>query len=312
MVKHNLGSGARMTRFHSEMQRIREYIHNLDSKVIDTNHGSIEYARTGDGYPILAVHGNAGGFDQGLMMANKTIDAKFQVISVSRFGYLRSSIPKKASVAMQADSYASLLDSLNIGKTAIVGYSAGSTSSIQFTLHHPERVSALILVSPAAPGKGPIMPKAIFNIFFRNDFIYWATITYFQSRVQKEWVGVPEEFTLTSEYEAEVRDLLFSLLPVSARVPGSIFDIYTSSPEIFNSSNDKNYPFEDIKIPTLIISAQDDPLALPENAQALVERIPHAHLLSLLDGGHPLLGHNEKIKSEITRFLHNNNVSIDI
>ncbi|MBF4474645.1 MAG: alpha/beta hydrolase [Methanobacterium formicicum] len=123
---------------------------------------------------------------------------------------------------------------------------------------------------------------------------------------------MPEEFTLTSEYEAEVRDLLFSLLPVSARVQGSIFDIYTSSPEIFNSSNDKNYPFEDIKIPTLIISAQDDPLALPENAQALVERIPHAHLLSLLDGGHPLLGHNEKIKSEITRFLHNNNVSIDI
>ncbi|AXV39352.1 alpha/beta fold hydrolase [Methanobacterium sp. BAmetb5] len=297
-----------MTRYHSQMQGIREYIHNLDSKVIDTDYGSIEYAITGNGYPILAVHGNAGGFDQGLMMANKTIDAKFQVISVSRFGYLRSSIPEKASVAMQADVYDSLLDSLNIEKTAVVGYSAGSASSIQFALRHPERVSALILVSPAAPGKGPIMPKVIFNIFFRNDFIYWATITYFQSRVHKEWIGLPEEFTLTPEYEAEVRELLFSLLPVSARVKGSIFDIYTSSPEIFNSSNDKNYPFEDIQVPTLIISAQDDPLALPENAQALVERIPHSRLLSLPDGGHPLLGHNEEIKSEITRFLHTNKV----
>lgn len=308
MVRDNLSSGARMTRYHSEMQWIREHIHKLDSKVIDTDYGSIEYARTGNGYPILAVHGNAGGFDQGLMMANKTIDAKFQVISVSRFGYLRSSIPEKASVAMQADVYASLLDSLNIEKTAVVGYSAGSASSIQFSLRHPERVSALILVSPAAPGKGPIMPRIIFNIFFRNDFIYWATITYLQSRVQKEWIGLPEEFTLTPEYEAEVRYLLFSLLPVSARIPGSIFDIYTSSPEIFNSSNDKNYPFEDIQVPTLVISAQDDPLALPENAQSLVERIPHSSLFSLPNGGHPLLGHNEEIKSEIKRFLHNNKV----
>ena len=173
-----------MTRYRNEMQAIRKYIRNLDSRVIETNCGSIEYARTGNGYPILAVHGNAGGFDQGLMMANKTIDPEFQVISVSRFGYLRSSIPEKPSVGMQADAYASLLDSLNMEKIAVVGYSAGSASSIQFTLRYPERASALILVSPAAPGKGPVMSKAIFNIFFKNDFIYWATITYFGSWVQ--------------------------------------------------------------------------------------------------------------------------------
>jgi pimeloyl-ACP methyl ester carboxylesterase len=293
------------------MQAIRKYIRNLDSRVIETNCGSIEYARTGNGYPILAVHGNAGGFDQGLMMTNKTIDPQFQVISVSRFGYLRSSIPEKPSVGMQADAYASLLDSLNMEKIAVVGYSAGSASSIQFTLRYPERVSALILVSPAAPGKGPVMSKAIFNIFFKNDFIYWATITYFGSWVQDAWIGVPKEFTLTQEYEAEVRDLLYHILPVSARVDGSFFDIYTSSPEIFNSSNNENYPFEDIAIPTLVISAQDDPLALHENAQSLVERIPQSRLLALPDGGHLLLGHYEKVKSEITRFLHSNKVSID-
>ncbi|MDY9922325.1 alpha/beta hydrolase [Methanobacterium sp.] len=300
-----------MTRYHREMRAIKKYINNLDSRVIETNCGSIEYAKIGNGYPVLAVHGNAGGFDQGLIMANKTINSKFQVISVSRFGYLRSSIPRKASVAMQADAYASLLDSLNIGKTAVVGYSAGSASSIQFTLRYPERVSALILVSPAAPGKGPVMSKALFNIFFRNDFVYWATITYFRSWVQDAWIGVPKEFTITPEYEANIRDLLFHILPVSARVDGSFFDIYTSSPEIFNSSKNENYPIEDIEIPTLVISAQDDPLALHENAQALVERIPHSRLLALPDGGHLLLGHNEEVKSEITRFLHSNKVSID-
>ncbi len=300
-----------MTRYHSEMRAIKKYINHLDSRVIETNYGSAEYARIGNGYPILAVHGNAGGFDQGLIMANKTLNSKFQVISVSRFGYLRSAIPEKASVAMQADAYAALLDSLNIDEAAVVGYSAGSASSIQFALRYPELVSALILVSPAAPGKGPIMPKPIFNIFFRNDFVYWATITYFGSWVQDAWIGVPEEFTLTPEYEAEVRDLLFHILPVSARVDGSFFDIYTSSPEIFNSSKNEDYAFEDIEIPTLVISARDDPLALHENAKDLVERIPHSRLLALPDGGHLLLGHNEEVKSEITQFLHSYEVSMD-
>ncbi len=300
-----------MIRYHSEIRAIKKHINSLDSRVIETEYGSIEYARTGKGYPVLVVHGNAGGFDQGLMMANKTIDSKFQVISVSRFGYLRSSIPEKATVAMQADAYASLLDSLNISKTAVVGYSAGSASCIQFALRHPHRISALILVSPAAPGKGPIMPKAIFNVFFRNDFIYWATITYFRRWVQDAWIGVPKEFTLTHEYDDAVRDLLYSLLPVSARVEGSLFDIYQSSPEIFNSSNSKDYPFGNIKTPTLVISARDDPLALHENAHTLMERIPNSRLLALSDGGHLFLGHDKEVKSEITRFLNCNVPSVD-
>ena len=60
-----------------------------------------------------------------------------------------------------------------------------------------------------------------------------------------------------------------------------------------------------------MISTQDDPLALHENAQSLVERIPQSRLLALPDGGHLLLGHYEEVKSEITRFLHSNKVSID-
>ena len=298
-------------RYFNEMSVILERIDSLSSRVIETDYGSTEYAKIGNGYPVLAVHGNAGGFDQGLMMSDKTIDPKFQVISVSRFGYLRSSMPSQASVAIQADAFASLLDSLSIRKVAIVGYSAGSASSIQFALRHPDRVSALILVSPAAPGKGPIMSKPIFNIFFRNDFIYWATITYFQSMVQKSWVGVPEEFILTREYEAELRDILFHILPVTKRVEGSLFDIYTSSLEIFNSFNSEDYPFEDIKIPTLVISARDDPLALHENAQTLARRITNSQMLILPDGGHPFLGHDEEVKLEITRFLDINVPSVD-
>ncbi len=161
------------------MRAVKEHIDGLGSRVVETDCGPIEYARTGTGYPVLVVHGNAGGFDQGLLLANRTIDPQFQVIAPSRFGYLRSPMPANASVALQADAFACLLDSLAIKRAAIVAYSAGSTSAVQLAMRHPDRVSALILVLPVGLGKGPSISKPVFDIFFRNDFAYWATITYF-------------------------------------------------------------------------------------------------------------------------------------
>ncbi|VVB72279.1 Uncharacterised protein [uncultured archaeon] len=35
----------------------------------------------------------------------------------------------------------------------------------------------------------------------------------------------------------------------------------------------------------------------------LADRIPNARLLSISDGGHMLLGHDEEVKAEISKFL---------
>ena len=298
--------GAAVTmRYRRDMRAVRERIKDLRSRVVRTGCGPIDYARVGDGYPVLVVHGNAGGFDQGLLLARWTIDPALQVIAPSRFGYPGTPMPSRASVAMQADAFASLLDSLAIERAAVVGYSAGSASSIQLALRHPERVSALILVEPVAPGKGPVMPRPIFTVFFRNDFVYWATVTYFYRMVAGAWAGVPGR--LTPEEKAQVRTLLASLLPVSARVDGSSFDTYVSTPGLLNASGN-DYPFEKIRVPTLVVSAVDDPLALHANARALAERIPGARLFAVPGGGHMLLGHHEEVRQGIAEFLHENGV----
>ncbi len=58
-------------RYRSDMHAVRERIDRLGSWVVRTGCGPIECARVGNGYPVLVVHGNAGGFDQGLMLAGK-------------------------------------------------------------------------------------------------------------------------------------------------------------------------------------------------------------------------------------------------
>ena len=198
---------------------------------------------------------------------------------------------------MQADAFACLLDSLNIRQAAVVSYSAGSTSAIQFALRHPDRVSALILVSPVGLGKGPIMPKPVFDIVFRNDLVYWALITYFGSSVQAAGLVHPRD-----SHSLLKKRLKSGLCwPVSCRsARGSTGVFLTSTSQLLRCSTApraRTIRLAIYKTPTLVISAVDDPLALHENARALADRIPNARLLSVPDGGHLLLGHHGEVKS---------------
>jgi len=299
-----LGSVSVVAQYQREMGAAREQVDSLGSQVTETDCGLIEYARVGEGYPVLVVHGALGGFDQGLLTASSIIDAGFQAIAISRFGYLRSPIPENANLDMQVDVYACLLDKLGIQQVAIWGVSAGATSAIRFVARYPERVSALILQVPAAPGNtlAAPPPKAAFTMM-RSDFVYWAMTTYMRSFIQK-MVGVPDGFVLTSETEAEITKLLATTLPSSKRIDGFTNDFQIHTDALYEEISETSpYSVYKIEAPGLVIMAADDPLALPENVRGLAEGFPNAHLHVVSDGGHPLLGHSEEVNAEIIQFL---------
>ena len=120
------------------------------SKVISTACGLIEYADAGAGTPVLAIHGAGGGFDAGLQLGGPLITRGFRVIAPSRFGYLRTPLPTDGSPMAQADAHACLLDVLKVDRVAVLGVSAGSPSAMQFCIRHPEKCSAVVLISPQA------------------------------------------------------------------------------------------------------------------------------------------------------------------
>ena len=299
-----------LTRYQREISAVRKHINDLGSQVIDTNCGPIEYARIGAGYPVLVAHGTMGGFDQGLLVAKPIIDAGFQVISISRFGYLQTPLPENASVDMQANAYACLMDELGIQKAAFFTFSGGATSSIRFAARYPQRLSALILLAPAAPGKVvvPPPPRIIFDTLLRSDFIYWTVITYFRS-FGYQMLGVPPEFTLTTEYKAELDQSLSTTLPISERIDGFIYDNYDPQlqDEFYGSiSENSPYPFSEISTPVLLIGAEDDPYSNIENVRSLAEKFPNKRLFTVPDGGHPHLGHNLEVNAELIHFLNKN------
>ena len=298
--------GAVLLRYLKEMRAARNRIDSLGSSVIETACGPIEYICSGEGYPVLVVHGAFGGFDQGLWVSNSFDFTKYQLISISRFGYLRTPLPPGANLDMQADAFACLLDALQIRQAAVFAISAGSTSAIRFAARHPERVSALILLGPDAPGETYMaMPsRFVFDTLLRSDFLYWAMITFFGKKVQT-WVGlVPKGYVLTPEYAARVDRVQSGDLPVSRRMDGEVFESYTLFAEFKASvTADSPYPLYQIQVPTLVVSAEDDPISLPANVRALAAQMPNARLYVVPDGGHLFFGHDEEVRGEIANFL---------
>lgn len=285
-------------RFRRHINAAQERLQNLGSQVVETDCGPIEYVTYGEGEPVIVAHGIFGGFDQGLVLARGQLGEEFRAIVPSRFGYLGTPLPDDASPAAQADAYACLLDALDLERAAIKGTSAGGTSAIQFALRHPDRCSGLVLVSSNAPGETVgLPPKPLMKAMFNSDFVFWLLTSYFPSGMYSI-MGVPDEVEMTPAYEEDMAEVMETLLPVSPRAEGALFDMYVSNPDI-----NTGYPLEEISVPVLMIHAKDDPLARYENAHSMTERIPDAKLVTIEEGGHPLLGHENKVRSAIGEFL---------
>ena len=123
--------GATCVSYSREMAAIRSRL-TEGSHLVRTRHGLLEYSVTGDGPPVLAVHGAGGGYDQGLLLARVYGGGGCRWIVPSRFGYLRSVLPADSSTAAQADAFADLLDSLGVERVAFLAMSGGVPPSLQF------------------------------------------------------------------------------------------------------------------------------------------------------------------------------------
>jgi pimeloyl-ACP methyl ester carboxylesterase len=289
--------------YRRDIRNAYNHLESLERQMVETDCGPIEVAIRGEGEPMLVIHGISGGFDQGLGLAEAYLGDGYKVIAPSRFGYHGTPMPVDATPASQANAFVCLLDSLNIGRVAVVADSAGGTSALQMALCHPERVRSLILVSSAAPTVGEYIslpPKPMIQFIFNSDFLMWTITTHFQS-MMRPVIGVPEGYELSETEQVMVSGVIRSILPIEPRTEGFIFDMFTSNVDM--DQHPQNYPMESVSVPTLVVHAVDDPMASYENAKALAERIPNAKLLSIPSGGHLLLGSSEIISSEIAKFL---------
>jgi len=115
----------------------------------EVNGTRLYYEVMGEGNNIVLIH--AGKLDRRMWDDQFNQFAKhYKVIRYDVRGYGKSEIPQKPYSDVE-DLY-SLLNFLNVRKTCLIGSSMGGKIAIDFTLVHPEMVSALIPVSSDLSG----------------------------------------------------------------------------------------------------------------------------------------------------------------
>jgi 2-hydroxy-6-oxonona-2,4-dienedioate hydrolase len=90
------------------------------------------------------------------------------------------------------------------------------------------------------------------------------------------------------------------LLPITERRRGMINDASNQSGGI------APYPLHALKVPTMLVSAEDDLYGTASIARQAASRIPSSRLLIVRNGGHFLLGHDADVWPAVADFLRSN------
>ena len=276
---------------------------SMGSQLALTPCGPIEYAVVGKGNPILFVHGAGGGYDQGSGIARELAQQGLQVITVSRFGYLRTPLPADASAAAQADAHACLLDALGVERAVVIGVSAGAPSTMQLALRHPQRMVGMVLLVPAyvSPARKASPPppatEFLFDTALRSDFAYWATMRVARDTLIESLLATPPAVVHRADADERwrVASMVEHILPVSERRLGLVNDARMLS-------TPSSGALERIEAPALIVSARDDGFGTWDNAREIAARLPHARFVGYESGGHVWVGHHQEVLAEVVAF----------
>jgi pimeloyl-ACP methyl ester carboxylesterase len=273
----------------------------LDSagEIAETEKGQIEYLIRGEGPSVLVFHGAPGGYDQAMLVGSLFAEDEFNVVAPSRPGYLRTPLTSGQTPEQQADALAALIDTMGIPSVAVVASSSGAPAAVQFVLRHPDRVWALVLLSPVtrfasdAPLSRADFGKLLFDRF-TGDFGAWLAVEaaerdprrMLERIFEMENQGTRAERENLTDYilnDADqlewLRSLVGTFVPPSARATGFRNDLQQLRAPV-------ELPFEQIETPTLVVHGMADKVVPLSDVEAIAARIPGAILYTVEGAGH--------------------------
>lgn len=235
----------------------------------------------GDGQPIVLLHGLTATRRYVVMGSRLLQRAGHRVIAYDARGHGRSTpapTPADYGYELLAEDLAAVLDACGVARAALAGASMGAHTILRFALAHPERVSAMAVITPAYDpdrpgGAAPEGDRDVLARALRAEGVEGFLRAY-------DFTGVPEVWRET------VRTVVRQRLSAHGH-PEAVADAMevVSRAAPFAGMDD----LAGIAVPTLVVASRDEvdpghPLAL---AERYVAAIPGA-TLTVEDGGPPL------------------------
>jgi len=155
---------------------------------------------TGHGSPVLLLHGGLANSDYWGNVV-PLLARTHQVIVIDSRGHGRSARDSQPlSYKLMATDAVALLDELNIGKVAVVGWSDGAITGLQMAMQRPERVSRVFAFAANSDPSGVLDVHAnpVFSAFIARAGQEYARLSPtprdyagFDAAVEKMWADQP-------------------------------------------------------------------------------------------------------------------------
>lgn len=224
----------------------------------------------GDGEPVLCIHGLGGSSNNWTPIVPAL--AGFQVIRPDMPGAARSPLPSQGlSIDLYVDTLESLLSALDLASVHVAAHSLGTIVAQHFAVRHPGRVKSLALFGPfmAPPdaGRPGILARAALarsgvpGLQEIADAIVKAATSKETKQDQPAVLALVRESVMRQSCEGYAQ----SCEALAAARPAAV---------------------ETIRVPTLLLTGDQDGVAPPVNVAALAERIPGSRHVVFEGCGH--------------------------
>jgi pimeloyl-ACP methyl ester carboxylesterase len=215
----------------------------------------------------------------------------YRVVSYDARGHGASSpAPGEYSYSSLVADLWAVMDDRGIDRAALVGSSMGATTAVAAALDRPERVAALVLITPAYTGEpgGEDRWDGLASALERGGVEAFVDATDPDS-LPERWRG-PVRLAVTQRMERHEH-------------PGAVAEALRAVPR--SSAWEGMEPLGRISVPTLIVASRDE--ADPTHPRALAEeyarRILGAELVMEDEGRAPLAWQGGRLSQAVAGFL---------
>jgi pimeloyl-ACP methyl ester carboxylesterase len=248
----------------------------VTSGFVQTAGAEIYYERTGNGPAIVFAHG-LGGNHLSWWQQVPHFSSRYTCVTFAHRGFSPSRVASgKVDPALFEEDLLVLVDHLELTDVRLVAQSMGGWTCLNFALHHPRRVRALVMASTG----GGVDPNTL-DAAERKAIESWsAEHRGMQADLVKRGIHPAAGERMAREQPAleflyrEIDRLSFSLDKEALR------------PKLLAA---RTIPAADLKrltVPVLFISGAEDAIFPPPEAAALAKLVPGGRLESVPEAGH--------------------------
>jgi len=235
---------------------------------------SLYYEETGKGDPLILIHGG--------LLDRRMWDGQFELFGRwSRA--IRYDLRNQGLSRGVPDSFSyhedlnRLMEALGIQRARIVGLSLGGAIAIDFTLAHPEKVSALVLVSSGLSGYENRDSSLLVNEKKQADAAAKRDMNSYIEYFQRSWTDGPHRTPeqVNRDVRQKVRDMIKSTI---SKPEGYSTVVPLAPPALGRLSS--------IRVPTLLVLGELDNSGIQEIASLVLKAVPGSRKVVIKGAAH--------------------------